>query len=190
MAHLNDECFTSLVSPHFDGLYRLAYRLTQRRADSEDLCQDVLVKLFERRDELSSIRDLAPYLRRVLYNQFVDDKRRYGRQPLHLLDTGAVLENVQSEHGAESDAVQLEQRRHLEGALAKLSEEHRVVVVLADAEGYTLAEIESLTDVPLGTLKSRLHRAHARLRELLSGDGTNPVDSSCSSMEGAKRNAV
>ena len=60
----------------------------------------------------------------------------------------------------------------LERALGQLSEEHRLVVLLHDSEGYKLKEIQDLTGDPVGTVKSRLHRARARLRELLTEDGT------------------
>jgi len=56
--------------------------------------------------------------------------------------------------------------------LAQLSDEHRIVVLLHDTEGYKLTEIEALTDVPVGTVKSRLHRARSRLRDILLADGT------------------
>ena len=60
----------------------------------------------------------------------------------------------------------------LDRALAQLSDEHRIVVLLHDTEGYKLAEIQELTGTPVGTVKSRLHRARARLREILEADGT------------------
>ena len=67
----------------------------------------------------------------------------------------------------------------LDNALRQLSEEHRLVVLLHDTEGYKLNEIQELTGTPVGTLKSRLHRARARLREILNADGTKPVGESC-----------
>jgi RNA polymerase sigma-70 factor (ECF subfamily) len=63
--------------------------------------------------------------------------------------------------------------------LAQLSLEHRAVVLMHDSEGYKLDEIHKITGIPVGTLKSRLHRARARLREILTADGTFSADSSC-----------
>ena len=60
----------------------------------------------------------------------------------------------------------------LEDALRTLSDEHRMVVLLHDCEGYKLHEIQDLMGTPIGTLKSRLHRARARLREILEANGT------------------
>ena len=62
--------------------------------------------------------------------------------------------------------------KRLDNALAQLSDEHRIVVLLHDSEGYKLTEIQELTGTPVGTVKSRLHRARARLREILLADGT------------------
>ena len=74
--------FERLLRPHMTRMYRFAYRLTHSRADAEDLFQDVLAKVFARLDELAEVRDPAPWLNRVLYNQFVDHQRRYARQRL------------------------------------------------------------------------------------------------------------
>ncbi len=60
----------------------------------------------------------------------------------------------------------------LDAALSKLSDEHRLIVLLHDTEGYKLTEIQDLIGIPVGTVKSRLHRARARLREILIENGT------------------
>ena len=67
----------------------------------------------------------------------------------------------------------------LENALSQISEEHRVLIMLYEVEGYSLGEIQSMLDLPQGTLKSRLHRARARLREILEQDGTFFESHSC-----------
>ncbi len=71
-----------------------------------------------------------------------------------------------------ADKLRYDKLASLDRALNQLSEEHRTVVLLHDTEGYKLAEIQIITDTPVGTLKSRLHRARARLREILESDGT------------------
>ena len=75
-------------------------------------------------------------------------------------------------HGPVADSERAERWHRLDTALSQLSNEHRVVVLLHDTEGYKLAEIEVMTGTPVGTVKSRLHRARARLREILTKDGT------------------
>ena len=187
-----NEAFAELVRPHLSKLYRLAYRLTGSQHDAEDLVQDVLVKVYARRDELTSIRELSPWLGRVIYNQFIDDKRRYGRTPLKLVGSDADVEDLAAtENGSPANAASLaEARGRIIEALEKITEEQRVVLVLHDVEGYKFKEIHELTGVPVGTLKSRLSRARARLRVLLEKDGTFSESSSCNPLDGAQIDAL
>jgi len=167
--------FAALVKPHFDGLFRLAYRLTGTRSDAEDLLQDVMIRLYEQPDALDTVADLKPWLSRVLYNRFVDTRRAQQRRPLSLVgDSATDLEQVQDPNGDLENASNpellgeaAERRQRLEHAMARLSEDHRLLLLMHDAEGYTLKEIEALTEIPVGTLKSRLSRARSRLREFL-----------------------
>jgi RNA polymerase sigma-70 factor (ECF subfamily) len=171
--------FEQLVGPHLRRLYRLAFRLTRNAADAEDLLQEVLVALYRRRDELTSIADLNSWLGRVLYNRFVDHRRRDRTRRLQVINVsasgeiaGQTLENIPSEtHDTESEAARDLDIRRVQRELEKLSEEHRNILLLHCAEGYSLEEIQGITGIPMGTLKSRLHRARARLKELL-GEGT------------------
>ena len=178
-----DAQFRDHVTPHLDALYRVAYRLTGARPDAEDLVQDLLIKLFERRDELGSIRELGPWSKRVLYNLFVDQRRKSQRQRLHVVDH----DFVEKQAAPQEDAAVLEHAdRDLEHALAQLSDDHRIVVLLHDAEGYKLQEIQEITGVSIGTVKSRLHRARARLREILQDDGTFSAPAACMETDGAR----
>jgi RNA polymerase sigma-70 factor (ECF subfamily) len=170
--------FESLLRPHLERLYRLAYRLAGERAEAEDLFQDVLTKVYPRIGELIDIDDRGAWLCRILYNHFIDNRRRYARQRLvavseDRLPQGRGIEDLPGD--APEPAVEAERRDNimrLERALQQLSDEHRLVVLLHDTEGYKLNEIQELTNTPVGTLKSRLHRARARLREILDADGT------------------
>ena len=113
---------------------------------------------------------------RVMYNLFVDQHRRFARQRLHVVEEGQLpgegLAGLAGDLDPVADNVRLQRIERLDAALQQLNEEHRVVVLLHDTEGYKLTEIQELMGVPVGTVKSRLHRARARLREILSADGT------------------
>jgi RNA polymerase sigma-70 factor (ECF subfamily) len=170
--------FAALLRPHLERLYRLAFRLTGTQSDAEDLLQNVLLKLYERRDELSSISDLAPWLGRVLYNRFVDDARKNARRRLTAIDpdslaAGAAPGGCDCEQ-LEPDSIAATEFAitQVQQALAALSIDHRTVLLMHDAEGYKLEEIQLITGIPVGTLKSRLHRARSRLRDVLEIDGT------------------
>jgi RNA polymerase sigma-70 factor (ECF subfamily) len=168
--------FERLLRPHFDRLYRLANRLTGSKPEAEDLFQDVLVKVYPRLDELIDIDKPGPWLGRIMYNLFVDNQRRYARQRLVAVSEQSLpRESVEAFPGTDDphlDRERLDDIMRLERALSQLSNDHRLVVLLHDTEGYQLNEIQELTGTPIGTLKSRLHRARARLRDLLEKDGT------------------
>ncbi|SCX93800.1 RNA polymerase sigma-70 factor, ECF subfamily [Thiohalorhabdus denitrificans] len=171
--------FDALVRPHVDHLYRLAFRFTGSREEAEDLVQDLLVKLYPRTGELAAVEDLRPWLTRVLYRMFVDSHRKRTRR--RVVPIGEAREESEGDPsdqvpsdtpGPEEETETRYTRARLQNALRRLGDHHRAVVALHDMEGYTLAELETLLEVPAGTLKSRLHRARARLRELLDADGT------------------
>ena len=166
------DTFAAMLQVHLGRLRRLALVLTENSDDAEDLVQDVVPKLYARRRDVAAVRDLPSWLNRVLYNQFIDDRRRQKRQPLQLVGSPADLETGASAESCEplSDALCADRDRRLHAALSALSAEQRLVLLLHDSQGYRLTEIHQLTDIPLGTLKSRLHRARYRLRDLLDED--------------------
>lgn len=176
--------FDKLMRPYLDRLYRLSYRLAGNKDEAEDLFQDVLIKIYPRLDELIDVDEPGSWLCRVLYNHFVDNRRRYQRQRLVVVSEGQLpegkgLDSLPGDLDPAADADRRDNIMRLDRALRKLSEEHRLVVLLHDTEGYKLKEIQELTGTPVGTLKSRLHRARARLREILDTDGTKPDGESC-----------
>ena len=172
----NRLAFEHLVRPHFDRLFRLAWRLTGSKADAEDLFQELLIRAFGKLDELVSIDQPGQWLCRVMYNLFVDERRRFARQRMHTVDEGHLpgdgLAGLPGPDDPAYDGQRIETLECLDRALAQLSDEHRVVVLLHDTEGYKFTEIQELTGTPVGTIKSRLHRARARLRDILTADGT------------------
>jgi RNA polymerase sigma-70 factor (ECF subfamily) len=172
----NSATFERIVRPHFDRLYRLAWRLAGSKAEAEDLFQELLIKAYQKLDVLVEIDDPGSWLSRVMYNLFIDERRRFARRRMHLVEesqlAGGGLQDLAGRDNPAADNERLERINRLDAALGQLSDEHRVVVLLHDTEGYKLGEIEALTGVPVGTVKSRLHRARARLREILVADGT------------------
>jgi RNA polymerase sigma-70 factor (ECF subfamily) len=168
--------FERLVQPHFDRLWRLAFRLTGRRPEAEDLFQELLIKAFGKLDDLVTIDEPGAWLSRVMYNLFIDEQRRFARARMHVVEEGFLagdgLEGLPGPDDPVRNNERLDQLRQLDGALRQLSDDHRIIVLLHDTEGYKLTEIQELIGVPVGTVKSRLHRARARLREILSESGT------------------
>ena len=146
--------------------------MTGNKPEAEDLFQDVLIKLFGKLDDLVEIEEPGSWSSRVMYNHFIDNRRRFARQRLVSVEESQLppggIDALPGNDNPERDAERLDNIIRLDNALAALSDEHRLVVLLHDTEGYKLKEIQDITGSPIGTLKSRLHRARARLRELLS----------------------
>ena len=165
--------FEDLLRPQVEYLYRLAWRFTGSAADAEDLVQDVLLKLYPRTQELLKIERLRPWLARVLYRQYVDSVRQRARSPIAVLATDAEGEDNPLDtlpamtDGPEEHAERSWWRERILAALERLNPEQRTVLTMHDVEGYSLEELETILEAPLGTLKSRLHRARQRLRALL-----------------------
>ena len=162
-----DKQFENLVRPHMDRLYKVAFRFCGNQHDAEDLIQDVLLHLYSKRDEMAGIEKLQPWLVKVVYHKFIDQTRRDSRSPIAYCDSldEVLQQKSNSKDLPESQLERENQIQHLMSALGQLSDEHRIVITLYDIEGYSLPEIQTILDIPLGTLKSRLHRARAQLRK-------------------------
>jgi len=149
-----------------DFLYTVAYRLTGDRDDAQDLVQEVLVRV-QRGLRTYQPGSLRAWLSRITTNAFLDDARRRTRRPVTALpdDPDAVLPPA-PDAAETSDAAALPD--HVQEALGRLPTEYRVPVVLADVVGLPYAEIAEQLDVPVGTVRSRIHRGRLALREALS----------------------
>ncbi|HEY0687209.1 MAG TPA: RNA polymerase sigma factor [Steroidobacter sp.] len=173
--------FDHLLRDHVPALYRAAYRWTGAVDRAEDLVQELLVRLYPKLDELRELDRIRPWALRVMYRIFVDQVRRersspvqFGTDPVE----GAEDEGQELIDPAAGPAELVEQEFTQERVMAaweRLGEEHRVVLSMHDIEDYSLPELAQIMDVPLGTLKSRLHRARARLRELLATERNPPL---------------
>jgi RNA polymerase sigma factor (sigma-70 family) len=170
--------FERLLRPHVPTFYRSAYRWTGSVDRAEDLVQQLLVRLYPRLAELRALEQVRPWALRVMYRIFVDELRRTRASPVQFgadaaegEESGAPEESWLDSGPEPAELVeqQLTQERLLR-AWEQLGEEHRVVLSMHDIEDYTLPELAQIMDIPLGTLKSRLHRARARLRELLAAE--------------------
>lgn len=167
--------FDRLVRPHLRGLYRFAYRLCGNPSDAEDLVQEVMVKLLPRARELEEVDDLRPWLNRVLYRLFLDQKRNIGRRPEGALslvsddgDPGNGLDLFTADALgplAEMEASRLQAL--VRTVLDELPENQRTLLVMHDWEGWAQEDLAGLMEVSHGTIRSRLHRYRQALRQAL-----------------------
>lgn len=151
---------------HGDFIYTVAYRLTGNHEDAQDLVQEVLVRV-QRGLRTYRPGSLRGWLSRITTNAFLDEARRSTRRPVVALpdDPDLVLPpSPDAAASAEADRLPDD----VQAALGTLPEEYRVPVVLADVVGLAYAEIAEHLDVPVGTVRSRIHRGRLALREVLT----------------------
>ncbi len=170
--------FEVLLTSHLNDMYRFAFRLTRHKETAEDLVQDMFVSLDMKQINPDSLRNPRAWLGKILYCRFVEHWRREHRSPLGIAVTGTgtgspddnwhdhpqldTTEDFQA--GPETLAMEAADQALLLAALEQLSDEHRDIIVLHDVEGYTFPELQEILEVPVGTLKSRLHRARHKLQ--------------------------
>ncbi len=153
-----------IVREHSARVYRLAYRLTGNQHDAEDLTQEVFVRVFR------SLSTYTPgtfegWLHRITTNLFLDQARRKQRIRMDAMgedgDRYPAGEGLDTpERGYEHGNLDVDVQR----ALDDLPPEYRAAVVLCDIEGLSYEEIAVTLGIKLGTVRSRIHRARARLR--------------------------
>ncbi len=166
--------FEELVLRHQTQIYRVAYRLTGNHNDAEDLAQEAIVEAFRAFDRYQPGTYFDRWLYRIMSRTYIDTVRRRNRRPVVSLDApmgseGDPLVTVMGD--SSQDPQQMTETFDLDGvvqvALDRLPQEFRTAVVLADIEGLSYDEVAQALRCPVGTVRSRLHRARQMLREAL-----------------------
>jgi RNA polymerase sigma-70 factor (ECF subfamily) len=150
---------------HGRFIYTVAYRLTGDHDDAQDLVQEVLLRV-QRGLTTYVPGSLEGWLSRITTNAFLDDVRRRKRRPVDALpeDAERVLPGGLAADEALAAAGLPD---HIQAALAGLAPDYRAAVVLCDVVGMSYQEIAEAIDVPVGTVRSRIHRGRASLRDVL-----------------------
>lgn len=156
-----------IVTTHSARVYRLAYRLTGNVHDAEDLTNDVFVRVFR---SLHSYRPgtFEGWLHRITTNVFLDKMRRKQRIRFDALADDAAARLPSREVGPEQKVADAQFDDDVQRALDALPPDFRAAVVLCDIEGLSYDEIAATLGIKLGTVRSRIHRGRAQLREALA----------------------
>ena len=164
------------VIPLMPALYHQAFRVTRDHADAEDLVQDTLMKAFSSFHTFRQDTNLGGWLHRILINTFINAYRKKQRRPVqHSTEEITDLQlAVAAQHSptalrsAEDQALEALPDNDIHTAMRALPEQFRTTIYYADIEGFRFKEIADLTDAPIGTVTSRLHRGRRQLRRLLA----------------------
>jgi RNA polymerase sigma-70 factor (ECF subfamily) len=170
MSDTAENRFDRLIAPHFEALFRAAYRLTGNRPDAEDLVQEVCLRAYPKLAELQKLEYVKGWLLRVQYRVFIDVKRRRERSPLRPLSTELESSDymISTEPGPDEQTDGLLSNERLQQAWTQLERTQQALLAL-HAEGYSLSELQEITQLSKNVLAARLHRARTRLAKLLEG---------------------
>ncbi|HET8859514.1 sigma-70 family RNA polymerase sigma factor [Marivirga sp.] len=165
--------FNQEFMPHIDAMYNFAYRLTLDEDDAKDLVQETFMKAFRFINSFETGTNAKAWLFRILKNSFINNYRKKSKQPNKVdyqevesfYNSDSVNENITTD-------LRVETVQHLIGdeitnALNALDVDFRTVIILCDLEGFTYEEMAKILDIPIGTVRSRLHRARNLLKEKL-----------------------
>jgi RNA polymerase sigma-70 factor (ECF subfamily) len=170
--------FGVLVHRHQDRLYQTAYRLLGNSADAQDVVQDAFLNAFQSLHQFKGNARFFTWLYRIAVNSAISMRRRdarlAGRRAAVTADSGGGSTHVEphdESDGSRPDTAleRAEDEQRLQTALGALTPEHRTVLVLKEIEGRKYEMIAEILGVPIGTVRSRLHRARLELRDRLQG---------------------
>ena len=177
----SSESYEEILTTHLNDMYALAFQLTGSQHNAEDLVQDLFINLSMRRYQEREIERPKAWLATILYRTFVDQWRRQKRSPvIYGADENSAPGEIDSAalqtQLSDDPAYHCEQLRKQELALAvlqQLNERQRQIIILHDLHEYTMNEIAAIMELPLGTIKSNLHRARNHIDQILQSMQVN-----------------
>jgi RNA polymerase sigma-70 factor, ECF subfamily len=169
------DAFNQLVARYERTAYGLAVRLLSDATLAEDITQESFLAAWSNLERFRG-GHFRPWLLRIVTNRCYDELRRRQRQPANSLDALPVEPAVEwttqaPEEAPDDHALRRELSRQLHRGIERLPPDQRATLILSDVQGHSYEEIATITGVTLGTVKSRLSRARARLRDELRRGG-------------------
>jgi RNA polymerase sigma-70 factor (ECF subfamily) len=163
--------FGELVCRYQDRLFNTVFRLLDSAEDAQDVVQEAFLSAYQSLDSFKGDSQFYTWLYRIAFNTAISLKRKQrvvlsmhtAREEGGDVEPLDVSEYSQPEHALEK----AEEERRIQLALGRLSPEHRAVLIMKDMEGQKYETMAEVLQVPIGTIRSRLHRARLELRELL-----------------------
>jgi RNA polymerase sigma-70 factor (ECF subfamily) len=173
----DEKAFREIVERYRDTIYNLTYRMLGNREEAEDVSQEVFITVFKSIESFRGDSKFSTWMYRIAVNHCKNRIKYLSRR--HDRDQSEYDEEVEGDQAAgaataptpiprpdkQLEGVELEQI--MQRCIAALDEEHRLVVVLRDVEDLSYEEICAITSLPVGTVKSRLHRARLALKKMM-----------------------
>lgn len=168
-----DRIFKRELLPLLDNVYNFALYLCRDKKDAEDLVQDTYLKAYQALEFYQRDTNAKAWLFKILKNTFINLYRKRARQPepVSIDDIFSLQEkseaSVASHFSPQDTRIQESLGDEVTMAVNSLTTPYRIVIILSDIEDFTYEEIAAILNVPVGTVRSRLHRARQMLKEKL-----------------------
>ncbi len=169
-----DEVFERELLPHADALSTFDYHLTYNEEDANDLVQETYLKAYRFIDKYDEGTNAKAWLFKIMKNAFINQYRKKSKRPTQVDYEEVVGFHEEEEDTSFSSYLDLRQEIYqdmmgdeITTAINALPVDFRTVILLCDIEGFKYEEIAKIVDIPIGTVRSRLHRARQMLKEKL-----------------------
>jgi RNA polymerase sigma-70 factor (ECF subfamily) len=169
----NAQAFDQLVQRHAGRLLRMVRNLTSSREDAEDVIQEAFASAYFKLDSFAGRASFFTWLYRIALNKAISRRRK------RRIETAMKAQNLDDTQPSDSERAspemvveQAEQVNRLREAIARLEPDRQSVLVLRDVDGKDYSEIAEILNVPVGTVRSRLHRARCDLKQILEADAS------------------
>ena len=167
--------FEAAAMPYLDPLYNAAYRMARNPQDAEDLVQETYLKAYKYYDKFEEGTNLKAWLFKILKNTFINSYRKKQQAPpkADFADIEESFETIvrddsgQQARTPEEELLEKVLDEDVQHAIEELPHDYRMVVLLADLEGFSYKEIADILEIPVGTVMSRLYRGRRLLEEAL-----------------------
>jgi RNA polymerase sigma factor (sigma-70 family) len=185
-----DEAFLKEFMPLMKPLYNFALKLTQDEDEANDLVQESYLKAYRFFSSYAEGTNAKAWMFRIMKNTFINDFRKKSKEPgkVDYNELESFYNSEEAEHKVNSDLrLDLMQDKlgdEVANALNALPVDFRTAIILCDLEQFTYEEMSKILDIPIGTVRSRLHRARNLLKDMLleyartQGFGTIQIDQS------------
>ncbi len=173
----DEQAFEALVTAYERKVYNYALRSTGNEQDAMDITQEVFLRVFRSLSGFKEESSFSTWLYRITFNICIDFSRKNAKRNENSLSLdgetadGKELELPDERHAPEAAYDRKELREEIAGAILRLSEQHREVLVMREISGLSYAEIAEVLELEEGTVKSRIARARENLRKIIVATG-------------------
>ncbi|AOY74901.1 RNA polymerase sigma factor [Clostridium formicaceticum] len=164
-----DRDFTLLYQKYKQPIFSYIYYLSKNNTEAEEICQDVFLKVYLNIDKFEGRSSLKTWIYRIAKNTFLEYKRKAKKEVL--VEEIALLENplIDETSNPENCLLNNEAHQQIKETLMKISEKHRMFIVLRDIQNLSYQEISEITDLKLNTVKVNIYRARNEFEKIYKG---------------------